>query len=134
MGQKKECKSCKSLIYTLFSGEGGIRTPGTSQYNGFQDRRNRPLCHLSKLFLGGFIFKSDAKVHIIFEYTNFSYKKFTSSSPFLLDACHAAVPGGTSSLPFGSGISFWRTRISYTCGCTLIPADQHLSVPESHLQ
>ena len=31
-----------------FSGEGGIRTPGTSQYNGFQDRRNRPLCHLSR--------------------------------------------------------------------------------------
>ena len=32
----------------LKSGETGIRTPGTSQYNGFQDRRNRPLCHLSK--------------------------------------------------------------------------------------
>ena len=31
-----------------FSGERGIRTPGTSQYNGFQDRRDRPLCHLSK--------------------------------------------------------------------------------------
>ena len=45
----------KVLIYRDFlcfailsSGETGIRTPGTSQYNGFQDRRNRPLCHLSK--------------------------------------------------------------------------------------
>ena len=28
-------------------GERGIRTPGASQLNGFQDRRNRPLCHLS---------------------------------------------------------------------------------------
>ena len=28
-------------------GEGGIRTPGTLRYNGFQDRRIRPLCHLS---------------------------------------------------------------------------------------
>ena len=28
-------------------GEGGIRTPGTFQFNGFQDRRIRPLCHLS---------------------------------------------------------------------------------------
>ena len=28
-------------------GEIGIRTPGTSRFNGFQDRRNRPLCHLS---------------------------------------------------------------------------------------
>ena len=35
----------------LFSGERGIRTPGTSQFNGFQDRRNRPLCHLSLLFV-----------------------------------------------------------------------------------
>ena len=32
----------------LSSGETGIRPPGTSQYNGFQDRRNRPLCHLSQ--------------------------------------------------------------------------------------
>ena len=30
------------------SGERGIRTPGTSQFNGFQDRHNRPLCHLSR--------------------------------------------------------------------------------------
>ena len=33
--------------FSVFGGEGGIRTPGTSQFNGFQDRRNRPLCHLS---------------------------------------------------------------------------------------
>ena len=45
----------KVLIYRDFlcfailsSGETGIRTPGASQHNGFQDRRNRPLCHLSK--------------------------------------------------------------------------------------
>ena len=30
-----------------FSGERGIRTPGGVTLNGFQDRRNRPLCHLS---------------------------------------------------------------------------------------
>ncbi len=28
-------------------GRRGIRTPGASQLNGFQDRRNRPLCHPS---------------------------------------------------------------------------------------
>gem|GEM_PF-2922416 len=28
-------------------GERGIRTPGPVTVNGFQDRRNRPLCHLS---------------------------------------------------------------------------------------
>ena len=31
----------------LLSGERGIRTPGAVTPNGFQDRRNRPLCHLS---------------------------------------------------------------------------------------
>ena len=50
LGCKKGCKSRKCLIYTLYCGERGIRTPGTSQFNGFQDRRNRPLCHLSSRF------------------------------------------------------------------------------------
>ena len=30
-----------------YGGEGGIRTPGPVTVNGFQDRRVRPLCHLS---------------------------------------------------------------------------------------
>ena len=33
--------------YFESGGERGIRTPGTFRYNGFQDRRIRPLCHLS---------------------------------------------------------------------------------------
>ena len=37
---------CRLLSWAL-SGEGGIRTPGSSHFNGFQDRRDRPLCHLS---------------------------------------------------------------------------------------
>gem|GEM_PF-1668459 len=51
---KEQKKVCKSTTYTLFeqlrtvlSGERGIRTPGPVTVNGFQDRRNRPLCHLS---------------------------------------------------------------------------------------
>ena len=35
------------VILKPSGGERGIRTPGASQLNGFQDRRNRPLCHLS---------------------------------------------------------------------------------------
>jgi hypothetical protein len=31
----------------LFSRGGGIRTPGPVTVSGFQDRRNRPLCHSS---------------------------------------------------------------------------------------
>ena len=40
-------KQKKGRFCNPFSGERGIRTPGTSQYVGFQDRCNRPLCHLS---------------------------------------------------------------------------------------
>ena len=55
----------------LSSGETGIRTPGTSQYNGFQDRRNRPLCHLSKTPLSEVLsVESGAKVRIIFKSAN----------------------------------------------------------------
>ena len=34
--------------FLILSGERGIRTTGSSHFNGFQDRRDRPLCHLSK--------------------------------------------------------------------------------------
>ena len=46
-GYKAKQENFSSLVSC---GEGGIRTPGTSQYVGFQDRCNRPLCHLSKGF------------------------------------------------------------------------------------
>ena len=39
----------KSSVFTLlFCGGGGIRTPGTFQYNSFQDCRHRPLGHASE--------------------------------------------------------------------------------------
>ena len=41
---------------TLYGGERGIRTPGTFQYNGFQDRRIRPLCHLSNTTFCVYVF------------------------------------------------------------------------------
>ncbi len=45
--EKKNLKSKDSKFFIKPCGERGIRTPGTSQYVGFQDRCNRPLCHLS---------------------------------------------------------------------------------------
>jgi hypothetical protein len=33
--------------FLISGGERGIRTPGSITYNGFQDRRIKPLCHLS---------------------------------------------------------------------------------------
>ncbi len=49
-------------------GERGIRTPGGVTLNGFQDRRIRPLCHLS--FAG-------AKVHFFFKLTKATMKIIT---------------------------------------------------------
>ena len=46
--KKQTTFSSRLLCILSKCGEGGIRTPGASQLNGFQDRRNRPLCHLSK--------------------------------------------------------------------------------------
>jgi hypothetical protein len=41
-------KPSHRFVQGLFgSGERGIRTPGGVTLNGFQDRRIRPLCHLS---------------------------------------------------------------------------------------
>ena len=75
---QKQKNPRKVLIYRDFlcfailsSGETGIRTPGASQHNGFQDRRNRPLCHLSKTsFSRSTSLLSGAKVQIIFNSAN----------------------------------------------------------------
>ena len=74
--EKKLSIKTESSKKLLSSGETGIRTPGTSQYNGFQDRRNRPLCHLSKTSLSEVLFvKSGAKVRIYFKLTRVFTKK-----------------------------------------------------------
>ena len=48
---EKTRKQCVCGFHTSFElclgGERGIRTPGPVTVNGFQDRRIRPLCHLS---------------------------------------------------------------------------------------
>ena len=41
-------------LFCLHGGEGGIRTPGPLPVNGFQDRRFRPLSHLSVKWLTSF--------------------------------------------------------------------------------
>ena len=45
--RKISATCCFTTRYADFGGERGIRTPGTSRYDGFQDRCNRPLYHLS---------------------------------------------------------------------------------------
>ena len=71
LGCEIGCLFYNLLIFSVYCGETGIRTPGTSQYNGFQDRRNRPLCHLSKTPLSEVLsVESGAKVRIIFKSAN----------------------------------------------------------------
>ena len=53
-------KACRRNLQA-FGGERGIRTPGGSHLNGFQDRRIRPLCHLSN---------ADAKVSAFGKYAS----------------------------------------------------------------
>ena len=45
--KKMEFNLLVSTHYTPFCRERGIRTPGPVTDNGFQDRRIKPLCHLS---------------------------------------------------------------------------------------
>ena len=54
-------KSPSSYPKGASSRERGIRTPGPLTVNGFQDRRIRPLCHLSELLV---VLKSDAKIGV----------------------------------------------------------------------
>jgi hypothetical protein len=50
---KKPRQVCRGFCF--FCGERGIRTPGPVTVNGFQDRRIKPLCHLSGAKLGVFL-------------------------------------------------------------------------------
>ena len=61
-------KKNKSSISTALCGKRGIRTPGPVKINGFQDRRIRPLCHLSA-----------AKVVSFFRFTKYLAKSFKKS-------------------------------------------------------
>ena len=70
-GVKKGCKSRNYLIYTHCCGERGIRTPGTSRYDGFQDRCNRPLYHLSLVMDYVAYHFSSAKVLLFIEPNKF---------------------------------------------------------------
>ncbi len=49
-------------------GERGIRTPGPVTVNGFQDRRIRPLCHLSGAKVRYQYFHPKKKLKYLFEW------------------------------------------------------------------
>ena len=80
LGTKKRALS--DSFFILFCGERGIRTPGASQLNGFQDRRNRPLCHLSNALKTRVFSKSAAKVQQILDIRKFFCKKMVECLQF----------------------------------------------------
>ena len=49
-------KKCRLRGFLKKCGERGIRTPGGLTLNGFQDRRDRPLCHFSGAKVNYFLF------------------------------------------------------------------------------
>ena len=49
-------KKCRLRGFLKKRGERGIRTPGGLTLNGFQDRRDRPLCHFSVAKVNYFLF------------------------------------------------------------------------------
>ena len=74
------------LLVRISCGERGIRTPGASQHDGFQDRCNRPLYHLSeRLVLTAFGLKSGAKVIYFFGMCKFLWIFFIQTGNFF---CH----------------------------------------------
>ena len=123
----------------LFCRGGGIRTPGTSRYNGFQDRRDRPLCHSSisgRLVIefakiGGLtsyanIFPSFYRKYLIFLTLNFrrarlgcSTAKFTSTKgTWSQSKKKAQLPEGLSSIFFKLSrcrcFSSARSKLTFT--------------------
>ena len=74
-------RNLRFIANSSFSGEGGIRTPGTFQFNSFQDCRNRPLYHLSSS-------KRIANLDIIF--TN--AKNFSFYNGQFPSSCSPEVP------------------------------------------
>ena len=76
--RKSVRKFCKSLIISVYCGEGGIRTPGGSHLNSFQDCRNRPLYHLSC---------RTAKICIIFLF----FQEFLHKTQDLITLCYVQI-------------------------------------------
>ena len=60
----------------LYKAERGIRTPGSVTLNGFQDRRYRPLSHLSIVVLTTCVVLTCAKVRTIFGLCKFFEQEF----------------------------------------------------------
>ena len=100
----------------LFCGERGIRTPGTSQFNGFQDRRNRPLCHLSS--------NAGAKVLLFFDMTKFFIKKRLPKQSFFVSLFVELDPTNVAEVhTVRQKRVVWihtQTKLHTTCICQLI--------------
>ena len=83
----------KQPFWVALSGDRGIRTPDTFLYNGFQDRRDRPLCHISaakiqKFSMRQHFFLKFFKIYEIFLTFVPDYEVFLSTYCLYLIANH----------------------------------------------
>ena len=83
-GQEKNKKKKRLNQSLQFRGERGIRTPGTLLYNGFQDRRIRPLCHFSAAKIQFFLSKQDVLQKFYFYLQAKDYQQFTKPQTIIL--------------------------------------------------
>ncbi len=122
---------CKSLTFSSIGGERGIRTPGPVKINGFQDRRIRPLCHLSGHKSTTFLFTTKKKC-------NFFQKKILYlcnmneilHSKFMKMALNEAISAGQKNeVPIGAIIIANGVPIAKTHNLT-----QTLNDPTAHAE
>lgn len=113
------CDDHFAVTLKPFSGERGIRTPGTSQFNGFQDRRNRPLCHLSLVYVqplfafrnGGVKGLTAAKIRFL--------SKYAISTIHISHFAHSTTAQASLFASLPSAFDCHHDRLSPRCGCSV---------------
>ena len=80
-----------SSVFVNLCGERGIRTPGGLHLNGFQDRRNRPLCHFSAAKIQPFSFFPKAFLKKTIAFFIESFAIFLYPTPFGLKILDSIV-------------------------------------------
>lgn len=109
---EKNKKSRFDVTRNGSSGGGEIRTPGTFQYDGFQDRSIKPLWHSS--LLNQLLPNEGAKIGPFF-YLQIVFEKFAKNfCPTLLTD---AFKNGVMPLKVPAGLFYWRD-IAFSCAST----------------
>ena len=105
--------------------EGGIRTPGTSRYAGFQDRCIRPLCHFSVwsiAFIRRF-FKRECKCRLIFFFAKCDKKFYYSKIEVVISILSESTARSTLALYSNPISRIYANRYNQIIKAIMIPID-----------